>query len=96
MDEKHTIKHKKPFNTPPTPPGEEPDSDDDTLAGYQYTLDNGTVIHLLIGSNRDERGNFWEKYSVAQGVKKRRKSNKRKRKSNKRKKTNKKRRNYRK
>ncbi len=97
--EKYTIIQKKPFNTPPTPPGEDSDSDDDVLAGYVYTLNDGTTINLLLGSNRDERGNFWDKYSVAQGGKRRRKSNK-KRKSNKRKsnkrKTNKKRRNYRK
>ena len=96
LGEKFTIKSIKPFNTPPTPPGEEPYSDDDVLAGYGYTLNNGSVIHILINNIRDERGKIWTKYSVAQGIKRRRKSNK-KIKSNKRgRKSNKKGRNYRK
>jgi hypothetical protein len=96
LGEKFTIKSIKPFNTPPTPPGEEPYSDDDVLAGYGYTLNDGSVIHILINNIRDETGKMWTKYSVAQGIR-RRKSNKRGRKSNKRgRKSNKKGRNYRK
>jgi len=64
--------------------------------GYEYTLNDGSIIRLIVGWNRDESGNFWDKYSVAQGGR-RRKSSKKRRKSNKNKKrSNKKRRNYRK
>jgi hypothetical protein len=94
MGEKYTVYKRRPFNTPPAPPGEEPTSDDDVLAGYMYTLNDGYSIHILLNEDIDERGNTWTKDSVAQGVK-RKKSNK-KRKSNKRRKSNKKRRNYRK
>ena len=94
MGEKYTINKRRPFNTPPAPPGEEPTSADDMLAGYMYTLNDGYSIHILLNENIDERGNTWTKDSVAQGIK-RKKSNKRKR-SNKRRKSNKKRRNYRK
>jgi len=96
LGQKKTIKSRKPFNTPPAPPGEEPNSEDDVLAGYGYTLNDGSVIHILIFSNTDEHGKTWSKDSVAQGIK-RRKSNKKSRKTNKRgRKSNKKRRNYRK
>ena len=86
--EKYTIIKKEPFNSPPDPDG-------DVSPGYEYTLNDGSIIRLIVGRNRDERGNFWDKYSVAQGGRRRKKSNKKK-KSNKRKKSNKKRRNYRK
>jgi hypothetical protein len=95
MGERYTINKLRPFNTPPAPPGTTPDSDDDVLAGYMYTLDDGHTINILINDIRDQTGTMWTKYSVAQGVKRRRKSNKKKG-SNKKRKTNKKRRNYRK
>ncbi len=96
MGERYTINKLRPFNTPPAPPGTSPDSDDDVLAGYTYTLDDGHTINILINNIRDETGTMWTKYSVAQGIKrrksnKRKKSNKNKKRSNK--KTNKKRRN---
>ena len=99
MGEKYTVYKRRPFNTPPAPPGEEPTSADDVLAGYMYTLNDGYSIHILLNENIDERGNTWTKDSVAQGItrnksNKKRKSNKRKKRSNK--KSNKKRRNYRK
>ena len=102
MGEKYTVYKRRPFNTPPAPPGEEPTSADDVLAGYMYNLSNEHgehSIHILLNEDIDERGNTWTKDSVAQGIKrkksnKRKRSNKGKKRSNK--KTNKKRRNYRK
>ena len=80
--EKYTVYKRRPFNTPPAPPGMSPDSDDDVLAGYTYTLNDGSTINILINNIRDETGKMWVKYSLAQGIKRKRKSNKRK-KSNK-------------
>jgi hypothetical protein len=80
---KYTIIKKVPFDSPPDPDG-------DVTPGYEYTLNDGSIIRLIVGRNRDESGNFWDKYSVAQGIK-RRKSNKKRRSNKKRTKKNKKR-----
>jgi hypothetical protein len=77
----YTVKALKPWRTPPTPPGEDPMSGDDELAGYVYTIKNyhgeEKTIRIEVDTNTDSSGVTWRK-NTARGIKKRKTSKKRK------------------